>query len=184
MDRLSKNQYLKKQNRKKFSSRYNLSFFVQLAEIGMKKFFVLSLMVLAMICFVSCGSSDDSKEEKEGNKKESKEENKEGGNGNSTVVDENILEVPADQDNTAGALCDPKTFVESCDGNAYIDCYEDWVDDETLAYIVHRTECDMSSNIILRTTADPLREVNRGFERLLIMLFPPSKYPLKSVTFP
>ena len=129
----------------------------------MKKFFVLSLMVLAMICFVSCGSSDDSKEEKEGNKKESKEENKEGGNGNSTVVDENILEVPADQDNTAGALCDPKTFVESCDGNAYIDCYEDWVDDETLAYIVHRTECDKEAPVCFvskRKNEEENREYN------------------------
>ncbi|MBP5406642.1 hypothetical protein J6Z19_05780 [bacterium] len=111
----------------------------------MKKFFVLSLIVLSVIFLVSCGGG--SKEEKENGKNgsEQTDDSDSGGTDSGSPedykVDENILEVPADQDNTAGALCDPKTFVESCDGNAYIDCYEDWVDDETYAYIVHRTEC-------------------------------------------
>ena len=105
----------------------------------MKKFFVLSLMVLSMICFASCGSSDDSKEEN------NKEGNKDGGNGNSTVVDENILEVPADQDNTVGAPCDDKTFIEFCDGNAYVDCSEEYVEEAEgegeYKYVVRKYEC-------------------------------------------
>jgi len=101
----------------------------------MKKFFVLSLMVLSMIFLASCGSSSKDSE------KENKEENNNSSDEDPIVVDENTLEVPDDQDNTVGAPCDPKTFVELCDGNAYVDCTEDWVDEENMAYIVHRTEC-------------------------------------------
>ena len=160
----------------------------------MKKFFALSLLVLSMIFFVSCGS-DSKKEDKEGNQTDSEQNDDSdagdsgssgdsgdsgdsgssgnsgdsgdsGSSGNSGdsgdsgnsgdsgsdtaddfTVDENIFEVPADQDNTVGAPCDKKTFVEFCDGNAYVECsaesvgYDEIAEEEIIEYIVQKYEC-------------------------------------------
>ena len=117
----------------------------------MKKFFALSLMVLAMIFFVSCGS-DSKKEDKEDNEDiqtdseqnddsdavdsgssgdsgDSDSSGNSGDSGNSNsgsaedhTVDENLVEVPADQDNTENAVCNPETFIQFCDGNSLVFC--------------------------------------------------------------
>lgn len=58
------------------------------------------------------------------------------------VADENLFEVPADQNNTEGASCDPETFVEFCDGNAYVYCSEQYNEDDESIYIVEKYECD------------------------------------------
>ena len=148
----------------------------------MKKFFVLSLMVLAMLFLVSCENSSSSKSEvpdKDGNLTDTDHtDDSDGGDpgdsGNSGetdtdqqndsgdtaddsdsndsgttedidpefVADENLFEVPADQNNTEGASCDPQTFVEFCDGNAYVYCSEQYNEDDELIYIVEKYECD------------------------------------------
>ena len=132
----------------------------------MKKFFVLSLLVLSMIFFVSCGGSSK-KEDKENGKSDteqnggsdsgdsgesgnsgdsgdpdnsgdlgnhgdsdnsgesgSSDNSGESGSGQAEdhTVDENLVEVPADQDNTENAVCNPETFVQFCDGNSLVFC--------------------------------------------------------------
>ncbi|MBP5406643.1 hypothetical protein J6Z19_05785 [bacterium] len=142
----------------------------------MKKFFVLSFMVLSMIFFVSC-SNKSNKDEiagKDGDQTNDTETDDSGNDGDADtsdsgndtdsgdsandddtdpnnsgtddidpefVVDENLFEVPADQNNTEGALCDPQTFVEFCDGNAYVYCSEQYENDE-ITNIVEKYECD------------------------------------------
>lgn len=110
----------------------------------MKKFLVFSLMVLSMIFLVSCGG-DSKKEDKDSSKNGSEQTDDSGSDSSSDkdfTVDENIFEVPADQDNTAGAPCDPETFVEFCEGNAYVDCCEAYTDEGELQYLVRKNECN------------------------------------------
>ena len=63
--------------------------------------------LLAMIAFIGC---DDDKNTNGGG----------GGGGSNTGV---ITAVPAGQNNTNGAACNPDTFVQFCDGNNAVFCY-------------------------------------------------------------
>lgn len=149
----------------------------------MKKFFVLSILVLSIMFFVSCGNSNSGKPEvsdKEGNrtdadqtddadagKTDAEQQNDSDDSDADSVVpaddsdsndsetedidpefvaDENLFEIPANQDNTEGAPCDFQTFVEFCDGNAYIYCSpeEEYNEKGEIEekYFVERYECD------------------------------------------
>ena len=136
----------------------------------MKKFFALSFMILSMVIFVSCGSKSDKKETPgKDNGKTGAEQTDDSDAGITSddsdktdtaadedyTVDENIFEVPADQDNTVGAPCDPKTFVEFCDGNAYVECseeydgYDEATDEAKYKYVVQKYECSEEYPICL-----------------------------------
>ena len=171
----------------------------------MKKFFVLSLMVLSMVFLVSCGNSSSSKPEvsdEDGNQTDTDQtDDSDGGNpgdsgdsgetdadqqndsgdtaddsdadsGDTTddsdsndsgttedidpefVADENLFEVPAGQNNTEGAPCDPETFVEFCDGNSVVYCEEEEIYDdegETVGYdsYVEKYECEEEEPVCL-----------------------------------
>ena len=120
----------------------------------MKKFSILSLMVLLMVFCVSCGGSDSKKENKDNGKSDTEQNDSsdskdsassDDGSPEDYTVDENIAKVPADQDNTENAPCDYKTFVEFCDGNAYVDCSEEYVEEGEgegeYKYLVRKYEC-------------------------------------------
>lgn len=156
----------------------------------MKKFFMLSLMVLAMIFFVSCSNKSDRDEisGKDGNQNSGGADTGDSANDDDTgadtgdsandedtdsgdsandddtdsgsntdpefVADENLFEVPAGQDNTDGAPCDPETFVEFCDSNTVVYCEEEEIyDDEGepagYNYFVSKYECEEDDPVCL-----------------------------------
>ena len=137
----------------------------------MKKFFVLSLIVLSMVFLVSCGG-DSKKEDKESGKNgsEQTDDSDSGGTDSGSPedykVDENIFEVPAGQNNTPGAPCDDKTFVEFCDGNAYVDCSEEYVEgaegEGEYKFVVRKVECN-GENPVCFVSRQKDEEENREY---------------------